>query len=154
MRAGQSAVIELADGTAIGTSGRLSEAIAATYKFRQPVYVAELDLTALLESEPRSVQYTPLPRYPSVVRDITLLVSRDVMFSQLREAIESQQLADYAGVKLVGTFEGKNIPDSQRSVTLRIEFRSDERTLRDEEIEQRNRELIDSLLKQFNAQLH
>ncbi len=154
LREGQSAVIRLADGTTIGTIGRLADAIAANYKFRQPVYVAELDLSALIESEPRSVQYKPLPRYPSVVRDITLLVSRDVTFSQLREAIESQQLADYAGVKLVGTFEGKNIPDGQRSVTLRIEFRSAERTLRDEEIEQRNRELIDSLLKKFNAQLH
>ena len=154
LRDGQSAAIVLADGKAIGSIGRLSEAIAATYKFRQPVYVAELDLTALLESQPRTIQYKPLPRYPSVVRDITLLVSRDVSFSELHETIASQQTADYAGVKLVGTYEGKNIPEGQRSVTLRIEFRSDERTLRDDEVEQRNRELVDSLLKKFNAQLH
>lgn len=154
LREGQSAVVALGDGKAIGSIGRLSEAIAAGYKFRQPVYVAELDLTTLLGSQPRIVQYKPLPRYPSVVRDITLLVNRDVTFSQLREAIESRQLEDYDGVKLVGTYEGKNIPESQRSVTLRVDFRSDERTLRDEEVEQRNRELIDSLLKEFNAQLH
>ena len=154
LREGQSAVVSLSDGTAIGSIGRLSEAIAASYKFRQPVYVAELDLTALFNSQPKSIQYKPLPRYPSVVRDITLLVSRDVTFSQLREAIESRQIEDYDGVKLVGTYEGKNIPETQRSVTLRIDFRSDERTLRDEEVEQRNRELIDSLLKEFNAQLH
>ena len=154
LREGQSAVVALGDGTAIGSVGRLSEAIGASYKFRQPVYVAELDLTALLELQPRTIQYKPLPRYPSVVRDITLLVSRDVTFSELREAIESRQIEDYDGVKLVGTYEGKNIPEAQRSVTLRIEFRSDERTLRDEEVEQRNRELIDSLLKEFNAQLH
>ena len=154
LREGQSAVVALGDGTAIGNIGRLSDAIAASYKFRQPVYVAELDLTTLLESHPRIVQYKPLPRYPSVVRDITLLVSRDVTFSQLRGAIESRQIEDYDGVKLVGTYEGKNIPEAQRSVTLRIDFRSDERTLRDEEVEQRNRELIDSLLQEFNAQLH
>jgi phenylalanyl-tRNA synthetase beta chain len=154
LREGQSAAIVLADGTAIGNIGRLSEGIAATYKFRQAVYIAELDLTALLESEARTIQYQPLPRYPSVVRDITLLVSRDVSFSELRETIQSQKIADYAGVKLVGTYEGKNIPEGQRSVTLRIEFRSDERTLRDEEVEQKNRELIDSLLKKFSAQLH
>ena len=154
LREGQSAVVTLGDGTAIGSMGRLSEAIAASYKFRQPVFVAELDLTTLLKSQPRIVQYKPLPRYPSVVRDITLLVSRDVTFSQLREAIESRHIEDYDGVKLVGTYEGKNIPEAQRSVTLRIDFRSDERTLRDEEVEQRNRELIDSLLKEFNAQLH
>lgn len=153
-REGQSAPIALADGTPIGNIGRLSEAIASTYKFRQPVYVAELDLTALLESQSRTIQYKPLPRYPSVVRDITLLAGRDVSFTQLRDYIESQQIPDYAGVKLVGTYEGKNIPEGQRSITLRLEFRSEERTLRDEEVEQRNRELVDSLLKKFNAQLH
>ena len=78
MREGQAAAIKLADGTAIGSIGRLSESIAAAYKFRQPVYVAELDLTALLDSEPRAIQYKPLPRFPSVVRDVTLLISRDV----------------------------------------------------------------------------
>jgi phenylalanyl-tRNA synthetase beta chain len=154
LREGQSAAIALSDGTTIGSIGRLSEAIATTSKFRQAVYLAELDLTALLESHARSIQYRPLPRYPSVVRDITLLVSRDVSFSQLRETIASEKIADYAGVELVGTYEGKNIPEKQRSITLRIEFRSDERTLRDEEVEQRNRELIDSLLKKFDAQLH
>ena len=154
LREGQSAVVSLGDGTAIGSIGRLSEAVATSYKFRQPVYVAELDLTALLESQPRTIQYKPLPRFPSVVRDITLLVGRDVTFSQLRAAIGSRQSEDYAGVKLVGTYEGKNIPEGRRSVTLRLEFRSDERTLRDEEVEHRNRELIDSLLQEFNAELH
>jgi phenylalanyl-tRNA synthetase beta chain len=154
LRDGQSAVAKLGDGTAIGSIGRLSEGVGGAYKFRQPVYVAELDLTALLESQPRTIQYKPLPRYPSVVRDLTLLVDRDVTFSQLREAIESREIEDYTGVKLVGTYEGKSIPEGRRSVTLRIEFRSDERTLRDEEVEQRNRELIDSLLKEFNAELH
>ena len=154
LRGGQSAVISLGDGTPVGSIGRLSETISAAYKFRQTVYVAEIDLTALLASRPRSIQYKPLPRYPSVVRDITLLVNRDVTFSQLREAIQSRQIEDYAGVKLVGTYEGKNIPEGQRSMTFRVEFRSDQRTLRDEEVEQRNRELIDSLLKEFNAQLH
>ena len=154
LREGQSAVVSLGYGTAIGSIGRLAEGIAAKYKFRQPVYVAELDLTTLLESQPRIIQYKPLPRFPSVVRDLTLLVDRDVTFSELREAIESRRIEDYAGTKLVGTYEGKNIPEGRRSVTLRIEFRSQERTLRDEEVEQRNRELIDSLLKDFNAQLH
>ncbi len=50
LRKGQSAAISLADGTAIGSIGRLAESIATSYKFRQPLYVAELDLTALLDS--------------------------------------------------------------------------------------------------------
>jgi phenylalanyl-tRNA synthetase beta chain len=154
LREGQSAKIMLADGNAIGSIGRLSEAIAASYKFRQPVYLAELDLTALLDSEKRTIQYRPLPRYPSVVRDLTLLLGRDVSFSELMQAIDSEHIVDYYRTKLVGTYEGENIPEGKRSVTLRIEYRSDERTLRDEEVEERHRKLIDSLVEKFTAELH
>ena len=116
--------------------------------------MAELDLSALLDSEQRPVQYTPLPRYPVVVRDVTLLVSRDVNFAELLQAIDEEQIADYSSATLVGIYEGLSIPQDKRSVTLRIEYRSDERTLRDEEVEERHRSLIDSLLKNFSAELH
>jgi phenylalanyl-tRNA synthetase beta chain len=154
LRAGQAAMITLSDETPVGSIGRLAESIATSYKFRQPVYVAELDLTALLESEARSVQYAPLPRYPSVTRDVTLLVSRDVDFADVVQFVESEQITNYAGVMLVGVYEGKNIPDDKRSITLRMEYRSSEGTLRDDEVEERHRGLIDSLLIKFNASLH
>jgi len=154
LRDGQAARVTLADGAAVGSAGRLGESLATSYKFRQPVYVAELDLTALLDSERRTAQYVPLPRYPSVVRDVTLLVSRDVNFADLVQFVDAEQIANYAGVMLVGTYEGKNIPEDKRSVTLRMEYRSDERTLRDDEVEERHRVLIDSLLSKFSAKLH
>ena len=154
LRDGQAARIMLADGTAVGSAGRLAEAIATSYKFRQPVYVAELDLTALLDSEARPTQYRPLARYPGVVRDVTLLVSREVNFADLVQFFNSEQIANYAGVMLVGTYEGKNIPDDKRAITLRIEYRSGAGTLRDEEVEERHRGLIDSLLIKFSAKLH
>jgi phenylalanyl-tRNA synthetase beta chain len=153
LREGQAAKI-LVGETMIGNIGRLSAAIAAAYKFRQPVFVAELDLTALLDSKPRTVQYKPLPRYPSVVRDVTLLVGRDITFADLLDAVDSERVANYSGTELVGTYEGKNIPEDKRSVTLRVEYRSEEGTLRDDEVEARHRGLIDSLMKQFNAELH
>jgi phenylalanyl-tRNA synthetase beta chain len=63
-------------------------------------------------------------------------------------------VADYAGAKLVGTYEGKNIPEGKRSVTLRIEYRSHEGTLRDEAVEERHRGLVNSLVKKFSAEIH
>lgn len=154
LRSGQSAAIRLPDGAAIGSIGRLAEPIAASYKFRQPVYVAELDLTRLLDSALRPIQYTPLPRYPAMVRDVTLLLNRDVDFAALVAAIEVATIADHRGTTLVGTYEGEKIPENKRSVTLRLEYRSDEGTLRDDEIEERHRGLIDLLVKEFSAQLH
>ena len=152
LRAGQTAVIKLADGTDIGSMGRLAEPVAASYKFRQPVYVLELDLSALLSGPVKPIQYSPLPRYPSVVRDLSLLVNRSIPLDEIFQAVNEQRVADCRSVKLVGTFEGGNIPSSKRSVTLRLEYRSDERTLRDEEVEERHSRLTSSLLESFAAE--
>ncbi len=152
LRVGQTARIKTGDGKEIGTIGRLAESVAASYKFRQPVYVLELDLTALLSGPAKLIQYSPLPRYPSVMRDISLLVNRNVAVDQIFAAVNAQRIADCRNVKLVGTFEGGNIESSKRSVTLRLEYRSDERTLRDDEVEERHSRLTSSLLETFAAE--
>ena len=152
LRVGQSALIESADGKPLGTIGRLSETVAASYKFRQPVYVLELDLTSLLSGPAKVIQYSPLPRYPSVMRDISLLVDRTTALDDIFAAVHQQQVADCRSVKLVGTFEGSNIQASKRSVTLRLEYRSDERTLRDEEVEEYHSRLTSALLERFAAE--
>jgi phenylalanyl-tRNA synthetase beta chain len=154
LREGQSAAILLTDGTPVGSLGRLAEAVSDAYKFRQPVFVAELDLTRLLDAKELPTQYEPLPRYPSVVRDLTILVDRQVTLDELLRTVEQERVDDCRGAQLVGTYEGATIPEDKRAVTLRIEYRSDERTLRDEELEERQRRLIDSLLHQYSAQLH
>ena len=152
LRTGQSATIKSGDGTAIGSIGRLAENLASSYKFRQPVYLLELDLQKLLSGPAKSIQYAPLPRYPSVMRDISLLVDRKVALDEIFAAVNNQQLADCRSVKLVGTFEGGNIQSSKRSVTLRLEYRSDERTLRDEDVEAYHSRLTSTLLETFAAE--
>jgi len=152
LRAGQTALIELSDGKEIGTMGRLGENVAASYKFRQPVYVLELDLSALLNGPVKEIQYSPLPRYPSVMRDISLLVDRNIKLADIFTAVNNQHVADCRSVSLVGTFEGGNIPPAKRSITLRLEYRSDERTLRDEEVEEYHSRLTAALLDTFAAE--
>lgn len=152
LRVGQTARIRLADGKEIGTIGRLAENVAASYKFRQPIFVLELDLSSLLNGPAKVIQYSPLPRYPSVMRDLSLLVNRNVALEEIFSAVNDQGVPDCRSVKLVGTFEGGNIQSSKRSVTLRLEYRSDERTLRDEEVEERHTGLTSSLLEAFAAE--
>ncbi len=152
LRAGQTGLISSGDGKAIGSIGRLAENVAASYKFRQPVYVFELDLGALLSGPAKAIQYSPLPRYPSVTRDISLLVNRNVSLDEIFAAVNNQHVADCRSVKLVGTFEGGNIQSSKRSVTLRLEYRSDDRTLRDEEVEESHSRVTAALLETFAAE--
>jgi len=154
LQPGQAARITLNNGLALGTLGRLADAQASAYKFRQAVYLAELDLSALLLSSERIAQYQPLPRFPAVTRDVTLLVDRTVTLDDLLTTVSAQAVDDYQGARLVGTYEGAGIPEEMRSVTLRIEYRSAERTLRDEEIEDHQRVIIDALCRTFSATQH
>ena len=152
LRSGQAASLSLVDGLRIGSAGRLADSVAAHYKFRQPIFVVELDLAGLLTGPERLVHYTPLPRYPSVQRDISLLVDRGVQFNDLLRAIRDEEIRECRQALLVGTYEGVNIPADKRSITLRLEYRSDERTLTDEEVEEHHAKLTSSLLEKFSAE--
>ena len=152
LRRGQAATIT-AGGQPVGSIGRLADAVAANYKFKQPLFIAELDLTTLLESGAQPVLYSPLPRFPSIVRDTSLLIARDVTVSMLEQAINEQRAAHFVRSEFVGTYEGEGIADSKRSVTLRLEYRAEDRTLRDDEVDEIHWRVVESLKQKFNAEV-
>ncbi|HKQ52614.1 MAG TPA: phenylalanine--tRNA ligase subunit beta [Pyrinomonadaceae bacterium] len=152
LRDGQAARVLLDDGRVIGVLGRLDESVAALYKFRQPVYVAEVDLSALVEAEEMPVVYRPLARYPAVVRDVSLLVGRGAALAEMLDAVAQERVENCRGAKLVDVYEGQNLPAGKRSVTLRIEYRADDRTLRDEEVDEMHALLVRALEEKFGAQ--
>ncbi|HEX8096896.1 MAG TPA: phenylalanine--tRNA ligase subunit beta, partial [Pyrinomonadaceae bacterium] len=152
LREGQAARVSV-DGQEVGTIGRLAESLSASYKFRQPVYVAELDFTALLGAEETASVYRPLPRFPSVVRDISLLAPRRVAFADMLNSVNEQGHKHCRGVKLVDVYEGEGVPEGSRSVTLRVEYRADERTLRDEEVDEMHGAIVRALEDRFGARL-
>jgi phenylalanyl-tRNA synthetase beta chain len=141
LRKGQSASVFIGD-VHVGSVGRLSDSLATSFKFRQPVFVAEVDLASLLASTPAGVFYRPLPVYPSVSRDISLLVDRKVTFDSLRAAAFSVRSPILKGVSFVDIFEGKGVPEGFRSVTIRLEYRSDEKTLKDQEVEALHEDIL------------
>jgi phenylalanyl-tRNA synthetase beta chain len=152
LRTGQAAAINTG-GNRVGSIGRLSEAAAGQYKFRQPVFVAEVDLTALLESNQLPVLYSQLPRFPSIVRDLSLLVDRKITRATLMDAIANQRPAHFVRSEFVGTYEGEGIPDDKRSVTCRLEYRADDRTLRDDEVDKIHWRVVEALKEQFHAEV-
>jgi len=152
LRPGQSAAVSIR-GTRVGSIGRLAEPLSSAYKFRQPVYLSEVDLSTLLEIEELPVLYSSLPRFPSIVRDVSLLIDRKVTVADLLRAAREEKAEHFVDAHFVGTYEGEGIPDSKWSVTLRFEYRADERTLRDEEVEEIHWPLVESLKAKFNAEV-
>jgi phenylalanyl-tRNA synthetase beta chain len=152
LREGQCARVSLG-GRAVGWIGRLSDEIAAAYKFRQPIFVAEVNMSALLDTPESPARYAPLARFPSVVRDASLMVDRATTFAEMRGSVLEMNLENVRGVELVDVYEGERVPEGKRSVTLRVEYRSNERTLRDEEADALHGQIVASLEQKFGAQL-
>ncbi|HVF27515.1 MAG TPA: hypothetical protein VM943_04685, partial [Pyrinomonadaceae bacterium] len=143
---GQAARVLVGDH-AVGFAGRLAEEASAEYKFRQPVYVAEIDFGALLFMAQSPVRYTPLARFPSVTRDVTVIVNRRTTFAELRGAMINLGLTHCRSVSLVGTFEPN---ERERAVTIRTEYRADDRTLHDDEVNEMQKRANDELSR-FDA---
>ena len=139
------------NGKAVGTIGQLNDEIASVYKFRQPVFVAEVDLQTLLESKEQTVVYRPLPVYPSIVRDVSLLVKRSVSFAEIKNAIVEQNFELLRSVEFVGVYEGKGVASDERSITIRLEYRSNERTLLDEEVDAIHAEILQNIETNLGA---
>ena len=144
LRRGRSAEV-LLNGRSVGYLGQVNEEIAGNYKFKQPVYAAEIDLQAVLAEPVPAVLYRPLPKYPSVVRDISFAVNRDTSFEQIRATIAEQGVELCRGVEFVDIYEGKGLDEDQRSLTIRLEYRSDERTLTEEDVNAAHQRILDSL---------
>lgn len=150
LRKGQSAEIHL-NGNSVGSIGRLNDEISANYKFKQPVFVAEIDLQTLLKAEQQGVFYYPLPKFPSIVRDVSLLAKRSLSFSEIKKEIESNSYKLLKNVVFVDVFEGKGMADDERSITIRLEYRSNERTLLEEEVEKIHAEILKNLEDRLNV---
>lgn len=150
LRKGQSAEIAL-NGKTVGTIGRLSDEIAQTYKFRQPVFVAEIDLETVLAENEQAVLYHPLPVYPSIERDVSVLVKRNVSFAEIRQAVESEGFELLRSIEFVDIYEGKGVADDERSLTVRFVYRSDERTLIESEVESVHSRILSVLEEKFGA---
>jgi phenylalanyl-tRNA synthetase beta chain len=114
--------------------------------------VAELDLTALLKQKETPALYAPLSRYPSVVRDMSVLINRRTSLAEMMEAIRKLNLENLRNTQLVDVYEGANLPEGKRSVTLRLEYRANERTLRDEEADEMHARVVNMLSEKFGAE--
>lgn len=148
LRRGQSASIKVGTRT-VGTVGRINEEIASNYKFKQPVYVAEIDLQAVLEQTPEPVRYTPLPKYPSVVRDVSFVVDRGMEFGSIRSIVLRDKPEMLSSISFVDVFEGKGLGENERSLTVRFAYRSPDRTL----VEQEVSDLHDAIVATLESEL-
>jgi phenylalanyl-tRNA synthetase beta chain len=134
---GRSAAI-VHNGTQLAFIGQLEPAVAGAHGLppADSVYVAEIDLDAAEALGRRAeVRVKPLPRFPSVTRDLSVLVDETIAAETLRETIHRAAPAILVRAREFDRYQGKGVPDGKVSLSLRLIFRSSERTLTDAEVQ-------------------
>ncbi|HYP28065.1 MAG TPA: phenylalanine--tRNA ligase subunit beta [Blastocatellia bacterium] len=149
---GQSAAFQR-DGIEVARFGRIHPRVASSYKFRQPVYVGEIEFEKLLELDPDPVLYSALPRLPAVSRDVSALLPEDVQWGEVEKAIGELGIEEIVSVKVFDMYKGKGMPEGFRSLAFRVTYRGDGRTLVDEEVSVMHERVRETLQNRFGAQL-
>ncbi len=143
-----------AGGRVVGATGMLVPAVvsAAGLSSNEDVYVAELDLDALAAVGPAApLTVTPLPRYPSIARDISIVVDHTLPAATVRGTIRSVAPETLVSIREFDRYQGKGVPDGRISLSLRLTFRSAERTLTDAEVEAAMKRILDALKSAHDA---
>ena len=140
----------------IGEGGQLARRVADQLKFRQDVFLAELRLEpvyAAIRAAKESRGYEPLPRFPAVARDFSLLLADGTAFSEVAHAISSLNIREVVSIEAADLFRGRNVPAGKYSLLVRVTFQSREGTLADAQINDFSARIVAALEKQLGAQL-
>ena len=151
-RAGHTATI-LHDGQVLGLVGELNTTVADRYNLKQTVFLFEMDLELLGQRMPDSKKMAPIARFPSTSRDITVIVDQDVESRALLDTVAQFGEALVEELFLFDVFAGDPIPQGSKSVSIRVVYRSPERTLEDETVNQIHHRLTQRLIDEFGAAL-
>ena len=139
-------------GEVIGRMGRVKPEIADVYHAKKPVWTAELHLDVLyrlhLAVKPG---FTPLPVYPPVRRDITLIAAPTVTVDAVLGCVESLNLPLLEDIRMIDVYEPKD--SDEKNLTFRLTFRHKDRTLKDNEADKQRDAAVAVLAEQLGVRV-
>ena len=136
----------------VGVIGNIHPLMEKKYNVKD-VYVVELNLTTLLNLKTSKVKFVDIPMYPSVSRDIALVMDKDVAtYDVCRKIIQaSKQLVKET--KIFDVYEGEHIGANKKSVAINLIFQDPKGTLEENTINAVMEKILESVSKEFNAVL-
>lgn len=148
---GQSAKISFADGEVIGWIGMLHPTLEKQLGFDQQVFLFELDMESLQARQVPS--FKPLSKFPSVKRDLALIVDEAVSSAEIIACIEKTELSEIQEVVIFDIYRGQGVAEKQKSVALSLMLQDPGQTLTDSQIDAIVNKVLDMLSNNLNAKL-
>lgn len=116
-------------------------------------YVMEMNLDKILSLDVGELLYTPVPRFPSITRDIALVVSSETSASTLERVIQRAGGKLLKNVKLFDLYEGDNVESGKKSIAFSLTYQDPERTLTDDEVVKAHDKVLAALTSEAGALL-
>ena len=151
-RAGYAAQI-LCNNILLGLVGEIHPAVMENYDLKQTAFLFEVYLEHLAPLINDRRQSKPIPKFPAIFRDITVIINNDIETQKVVSEAQNQQDALVESLDLLNVFEGNPIPEGKKSVSLRVTYRSSVKTLKDEDVTPIHQSIADRLVKAFKASL-
>ncbi len=147
-------VIENRGGKKFVEMGLVSKKILKSAGIDQEVYYAELNWTALMKAiKKQKVEYVEISKYPSVSRDLALLLDKNTEFARVEQIAYQSEKKLLKKVELFDVYEGKNLPDGKKSYAVNFILQDEQKTLNDKQIEAIMNKIIANLKKELGAEL-
>jgi phenylalanyl-tRNA synthetase beta chain len=151
MHPGRTAVIEL-NGKEIGLIGQIHPLIQKDYDLKE-TYVFEMSLTAILETKTEPLMFTPIPRFPSITRDIALVVDKEKTAGELQQIIVEAGGALLKEVHVFDLYEGEKMEQGKKSLAFSLKYYDPERTLTDEDVIKAHEKVLAAVKEKAQATL-
>ncbi|MDR3720318.1 MAG: phenylalanine--tRNA ligase subunit beta [Candidatus Acidoferrales bacterium] len=139
-----------------GIAGQLARRIADQMKLRQEIFVAELRLESLLatiEAARTTQKFAPIPRFPAVERDFSLVLADGVAFATVADAIRALAIPELRSIEAADVFRGGKMPAGKFSLMIRVTFQSGETTFTDAQIAEFSARIVAALETKLGATL-
>ena len=137
----------------LGYIGQVHPIVAQNYEFEGEIYCAEIDFTALFALRLPEPTYTPLPKYPSVTRDISVVCDETVTVGNAEDIITAAAGKLLRKIRLFDIYRGTGISEGKKSLSFSLELRADDRTLTDTDSEQVMSKVLKALEEKLQAVL-
>src|SRR5271155_4787874 len=139
-----------------GVGGQTAKSPSEIYKIPPDGFVAELKLEPLVtgvEAANAARRFKPLPRFPAVERDFSLVLADGVTFAQVVETIRSLQIAELESIEAADLFRGGQVPAGKFSLMIRVKFQSAEATFTDAQLNDFSARIVAALQEKLGATL-
>jgi len=141
------------ENNVLGTVGEVSSQVLNNFDLKQIAFIFELNLHDLATLIPETIQSKPIPKFPAISRDITMIIDKGVESRKILETVENFGEELVESIQLFDIFEGGQIKEDKKSISFRITYRSSRETLEDDLVNKIHKNISERIIQKFNADL-